>query len=245
MPPRRIPLAKPCFDEVEERLVCEVLRSGWVAQGPRVGELEHLFAEKTGAAEAVAVTSCTAGLFLVLHALGIGLGDEVLVPSLSFIASANAIVHCGATPVFVDVEPRTYNIDPDGLAAAVTSRTRAIMVVHQLGLPCDLDRVTAFARTHGLLVVEDAACAAGATYKGRPIGNAESPAVFSFHARKVITSGEGGIVTTGDATLAARLRRLRHQGMSLSDLERHQADRVIIEEYPEVGWNFRMPDLVA
>ncbi len=244
-PTRRIPVAKPYFDEDEERRVCEVLRSGWVAQGPRVAELERLFAERAGAAEAVAVTSCTAGLFLVLHALGIGPGDEVLVPSLSFIASANSIAHCGAVPVFVDTEPRTYNIDPDALAAAITPRTRAIMVVHQLGLPCDLDRVAAVARAHGLAVVEDAACAAGSVYKGRPIGSAGFPAVFSFHSRKVIVSGEGGIITTDDAALAARLRRLRHQGMSVSDLERHQATRVIIEEYPEIGWNFRMPDLVA
>jgi perosamine synthetase len=244
-PTRRIPLARPCFDETEERLVCEVLRSGWVAQGPRVAELEASFARTVGAEEAVAVTSCTAGLFLVLHALGIGRGDEVIVPSLSFIASANAIVHAGAAPVFVDVEPRTYNVDPGLLAAAVTPRTRAILVVHQLGLPCDLDAVTAVARAHGLAVVEDAACAAGATYRGRPVGSSEHPSVFSFHSRKVIVSGEGGIVTTRDRALAARLRRLRHQGMSISDLERAQADRVIIETYPEVGWNFRMPDLVA
>jgi perosamine synthetase len=244
-PTRRIPLAKPCFDETEERLVCEVLRSGWVSQGPRVAELEERFARTVGAAEAVAVTSCTSGMFLVLHALGIGPGDEVIVPSLSFIASANAIVHAGAAPTFVDVEPRTYNVDPALLAAAVTARTRAILVVHQLGLPCDLDAVTAVARAYGLAIVEDAACAAGATYRGRPVGSSEHTAVFSFHSRKVIVSGEGGIVTTNDAALAERLRRLRHQGMSISDLERARADRVIIETYPEVGWNSRMPDLVA
>jgi perosamine synthetase len=243
--PRRVPVAKPCFDETEERLVVEVLRSGWVAQGPRVAALEAAFAERTGSAEAVAVTSCTSGLFLVLHALGIGPGDEVIVPSLSFIASANAIVHAGATPVFVDVEPRTYNVDPEAVAAAVGPRTRAIMVVHQLGLACDLDRIEAVAHAHGLAIVEDAACAAGSTYKGRPVGASAHPSIFSFHSRKVIVSGEGGIVTTGDAALAARLRRLRHQGMSVSDLERHQADRVIIEDYPEVGFNFRMPDVVA
>lgn len=245
MTPRRIPVARPCFDEEEERRVVEVLRSGWVAQGPRVAELERTFAERVGAVEAVAVSSCTAGLFLVLRALGIGPGDEVLVPSLSFIATANAIVHCGGTPVFVDVEPDTYNVDPDVLEAAITPRTRAVLVVHQLGLPCDLDRIDAVARAHGLAVVEDAACAAGATYKGRPIGGSPNPAVFSFHSRKIIVSGEGGMITTQDRELAARLRRSRHQGMSISDLERHHAERVLIEEYPEVGWNFRMSDLVA
>jgi perosamine synthetase len=244
-PRRRIPVAKPCFDETEERLVVDVLRSGWVAQGPRVDELERTFARRVGAAEAVAVTSCTAGLFLTLRALGIGPGDEVLVPSLSFIATANAIVHCGGTPVFVDVEPRTYNIDPDVLEAAITPRTRAIMVVHQLGLPCDLDRIEQLARARGLRIVEDAACAAGATYKGRPIGSSPHPAVFSLHSRKVIVSGEGGLITTQDGALAAGLRRSRHQGMSISDLERHHADRVLIEEYPEVGWNFRMSDLIG
>jgi perosamine synthetase len=244
-PGRRIPVAKPCFDETEERLVCEVLRSGWVAQGPRVAQLEREFAARVGAADAVAVTSCTAGLFLVLHALGLGAGDEVIVPSLSFIASANAIVHCGAVPVFVDVDPRTYNLDPDAVARAVGPRTRAIMLVHQLGLPADLDAIAAIAERHGLRLVEDAACAAGSLYKGRPIGSFGHLAVFSFHSRKVIVSGEGGIIITADPALAGRLRRLRHQGMSVSDLDRHLADHIVVEDYPEIGYNFRMTDVVA
>jgi len=244
---RPIALARPAFDEREEQLLLEVVRSGWVGQGPRVAEFERRFAERVGARQGVAVSSCTAGLFLMLHAHGIGPGDEVIVPSLSFIASANAITHCGAIPVFIDVEPRSYNIAPDAVAAAVGPRTRAVMIVHQVGLPADLDGIGAVAERHGVAIFEDAACALGASYKGRPIGGGASghPACFSFHPRKIVVTGEGGMITTDDEALAARLRRLRHQGMSVSDLERHRARQVIIEEYPEIGYNFRMSDLHA
>jgi dTDP-4-amino-4,6-dideoxygalactose transaminase len=244
-PRRRVAVAKPSFDEEEERLVLEVLRSGWVTQGPRVEEFERRFAARVGTADAVAVSSGTTALFLAMHVLGIGAGDEVIVPSLTFIASVNAIVHCGATPVLVDVDPRTYNLDPDAVEAAVTPRTRAIMVVHQLGMPADLDRIEAIGRRHGIHVVEDAACALGSSYKGRPIGGSGNLAAFSFHPRKVVVTGEGGMITTNDAALAARLRRLRHQGMSISDIERHRADRVINETYPEIGYNYRLSDLHA
>jgi perosamine synthetase len=241
-----IPIAKPSLGDEELRLVEEVIRSGWVAQGPKVVEFERRFADRVGAPEAVAVSSCTAALFLSLRALGIGPGDEVVVPSLSFIASTNAIAHCGATPVFVDVDPRTYNLDPDALEGRVSSATRAVMAVHQVGLPVDLDRVQALADRHGFLVLEDAACAIGSRYRGEPIGSRPgSLACFSFHPRKLITTGEGGMITTHDRSLASRLRRLRHQGMSVSDLDRHRASRAIIEEYPEVGYNFRMSDLHA
>ena len=244
-PARRVPVARPSFDEAEERALREVLRSGWVTQGPRVAEFERRFAERVGAAEAVAVSSGTAALFLSLHALGLGPGDEVVVPSLTFIASANAVVHCGAEPVLVDVDPRTYNIHAEVVEAALTPRTRAVVVVHQLGLPADLAPIQELARRHGLHVVEDAACAVGSRYRGHPIGSSGDPCCFSFHPRKLLVTGEGGMITTGDAKLAARLRRLRHQGMSLSDMERHAADRVVIEEYPEVGYNFRLSDLHA
>ena len=242
---RTIPVARPSFDADEERLVLEVLRSRWVAQGARVEELEARFAEVVGARHAVAVSSGTAALFLSLHALGVGAGDEVVVPSLSFIASANAIAHTGATPIFVDVDPRTYNVEPASVAAAITDRTRAIMVVHQLGLPADLESIDAIAREAGTPIVEDSACAIGSRHRGRPIGSSNNVGCFSFHARKVIVTGEGGMITTLDADLAARLRRLRHQGMSVSDLERHQSERVIVEEYGEIGYNFRLSDLHA
>jgi dTDP-4-amino-4,6-dideoxygalactose transaminase len=242
---RRIPVAKPSFGPEEERLLLDVLRSGWATQGPRVEEFERLVAEYVGAREAVAVSSGTTALFLCLHALGIGHGAEVIVPSLSFIASANAVVHAGATPVLVDVDPRTYNVDPGAVEAAVTERTRAVMVVHQLGMPADLHALEAIARRHGLHLVEDAACALGSRYDRRPIGGFGHLAAFSFHPRKVVVTGEGGMITTDDHELAARLRRLRHQGMSISDMERHRAARVIQEEYAEVGYNFRLSDLHA
>jgi len=242
---RSVPVAKPCFDAEEERLLLEVLRSRWVTQGPRVEEFERRFAEVVGARHAVAVSSCTTGLFLALHALGIGAGDEVVVPSLSFIASANAILHAGASPVFADVEPRSFNLDPECAAAAIGPRTRAILVVHQLGVPADLARFEKLAAERGLALVEDSACAVGSRLNGRPIGSSQQVGCFSFHARKVLVTGEGGMLVTPDPELAARLRRLRHQGMSVSDLERHRAERPLIESYPEVGFNFRLSDLQA
>ena len=242
---RSIPVARPCFDAEEERLLLEVLRSRWVTQGPRVEEFEKRFAEAVGARHAVAVSSCTTGLFLAFHALGIGPGDEVVVPSLSFIATANAVLHAGAQPVFADVEPRGFNLDPEAVAAAIGPRTRAVLVVHQLGLPADLARIEKIARERGIAVVEDSACAVGSRLAGRPIGSSDHVGCFSFHARKVLVTGEGGMIVTPDPELAARLRRLRHQGMSISDLDRHRSTRPLIEEYPEVGYNFRLSDLQA
>jgi perosamine synthetase len=240
-----IPVAKPCFDAEEERLLLEVLRSGWVTQGPRVEEFEQRFAAAVDAVEAVAVSSCTTALFLALRALGIGPGDEVVVPSLSFIASANAIAHAGATPVFADVDPRTYNLDAGAVAAAIGPRTRAILVVHQLGLPADLAALGALARACALALIEDAACAVGSRLNGRPIGASGNLCCFSFHPRKLLVTGEGGMITTRDPALAARLRRLRHQGMSLSDLDRHRAAQPVLESYDEIGYNFRLSDLHA
>jgi dTDP-4-amino-4,6-dideoxygalactose transaminase len=240
-----VALARPSFDGRELELVAEVLRSGWVTQGPKVAEFERAFAAWVGAREAVAVSNATAALFLVLHAQAVGPGDEVLVPSLSFIATANSVVHAGATPVFVDVEPRTCNVDPECLERAIGPRTRAIVAVDQLGVPADMARILALARRHGLVVVEDAACAAGSRVDGRAVGAGRHASCFSFHPRKVLVTGEGGMITTDDEELAAKLRLLRHQGMSVSDLERHRAETVLIEEYPVVGYNFRLPDVLA
>ena len=240
-----VPVALPSFDDAEIRLVTEVIRSGWVTQGPRVAEFERRFAAYVGANEAVAVTSGTTALFLALHAAGVGAGDEVIVPSLSFIATANAVVHVGATPVFVDVDPATSNIDPERIRQALSPRTRAILPVDQLGMPADMDRILEIASEYGLFVLEDAACAIGSRYLGEPVGTRANAACFSFHPRKVLVTGEGGMITTNDEDLAARLRLLRHQGMSVSDLERHEADRVIIEDYPVIGYNFRLSDLHA
>jgi len=243
---RMIPVARPSIGVEEEKALIDALRSGWVSQGPRVAEFEARFAEYVGAKCAVAVSSCTTALHLALLAAGVKTGDEVLCPSLSFIATANAIAYTGAVPVFVDVDGATYNIDPECIERAITPRTRAILLVHQVGLPAALDEIVELARRHGLTVVEDAACAIGAEYHGVRIGSPHSAiACFSFHPRKVLTTGEGGMVTTGDEELAARMRRMRQHGMSVSDLARHGSSRVVVESYDEVGFNYRMTDMQA
>jgi dTDP-4-amino-4,6-dideoxygalactose transaminase len=243
---RSIPVARPWIGLEEEHAVAEVLRSGWVSQGSRVAEFERNFAEYVGAPHAVAVSSCTTALHLALIVAGIKPGDEVLCPSLSFIATANAIVYAGAVPIFVDVDPATYNIDPDCIQRAITARTRAILLVHQIGLPADLDEIRSLARQHNLQLIEDAACAIGAEYRGDRIGLPHGDlACFSFHPRKVLTTGEGGMITTADKDVAARLRWLRQHGMTISDLERHGSNRIITENYDELGFNYRMTDLQA
>jgi dTDP-4-amino-4,6-dideoxygalactose transaminase len=225
--------------------VAETIASGWVSQGPRVQAFEAAFAERVGALEAVATTNCTTALELALHVSGVGPGDEVIVPSLSFIATANAVWHCGATPMFADVDPLTYNLDPLATQRAITARTKAIMPVHQLGLPADMDPFIELADRHGLEIVEDAACAIGASYKSRAIGSLGPLACFSLHPRKVITTGEGGMIAAQDSEVAARLRRLRQHAMDVSDLARHSARDVVLEAYPERGWNARMTDMQA
>jgi perosamine synthetase len=222
-----------------------VIASGWISQGPRVRAFEEAFAARVGAADAVATTSCTTALQLALHVSGVGPGDEVIVPSLSFIATANAVWHCGARPVFADIDPRTYNLDPKAAERAITPRTKAIMPVHQIGLPADMDRFFEIGDRHAVAIVEDAACAIGALYKGRPIGSHGSLACFSLHPRKVITTGEGGMIAVQDPAVAERLRRLRAHGMDTSDLARHAARDVVVEAYPERGWNSRMTDMQA
>lgn len=241
----QIPIARPHLAGGEAEAVAEAIASGWISQGPRVQAFEQAFAERVGAAAAVATSSCTTALALALHVSGVGPGDEVIVPSLSFIATANAVWHCGAQPVFADVDPQTCNLDPESAQSAIGPRTKAIMPVHQLGLPADMDAFFALAEDHGLAIVEDAACAIGARYRDRPIGSLPSLACFSLHPRKVITTGEGGMIAVQDLEVAERLRRLRGHGMDVSDLARHNADEVIVEAYPERGWNARMTDVQA
>jgi dTDP-4-amino-4,6-dideoxygalactose transaminase len=240
-----IPVSRPHFGAEEEQAVLSALRSGWVTQGPRVAEFEQEFGRRLGQPAAVAVSSCTTGLHLVFHALGIGRGDEVIVPSLSFIATANAVVHAGATPVFADIDLVSYNLDVASAAKALSKRTRAILLVHQVGLPADVVAFRRLARRARVRLVEDAACAIGSQVDGRPVGGDADVAVFSFHPRKLVTTGEGGMIVTRSRTLAARLRSLRHHGVSTSDFARHRADRVVIESYREVGYNYRMTDLQA
>jgi dTDP-4-amino-4,6-dideoxygalactose transaminase len=242
-----IPIAKPWITEEEELAVATVLRSRWLTQGPQVAQFEADFASYVGAPHAVAVSSCTTGLQLVLQALGIQPGDEVVCPSLSFIATANSIVHAGATAVFVDVDEQTHNVSAETALTGVGPRTKALLVAHQIGLPADLDELAALACERGLFLIEDAACAAGSSYKGAAVGHPHGiAAVFSFHPRKVLTTGEGGMITTRDAALAAKLRVLRHHGMQVSDLTRHAATaHYPQEDYGCVGYNYRMTDLQA
>jgi dTDP-4-amino-4,6-dideoxygalactose transaminase len=230
----------------EEAAVLDVLRSGWISQGPKVAEFEREFATYVGAPYAIALSSCTTALHLAMLVAGVGDGDEVLCPSLSFIATANAIRYVNARPVFVDIDPVTYNIDPARIEAAITPRTRAILAVHQVGMPAAMSELAELARRHGLVLLEDAACASGSRYQGERVGQPHSLlACFSFHPRKVLSTGEGGMITTADEQLAARLRGLRQHAMSVSDLARHSSSKIVTEAYDEVGFNFRMTDLQA
>jgi len=240
-----IPITKPDLGEEEIYLVAQVIDSGWVSQGPKVAEFEEIFAHYVGSRYAVATTSCTTALHAALSVSSIGPGDEVILPSLSFIATANSVLYCGAKPVFVDVDPETCNIDAAKIENAVTTKTRAIMPVHQMGMPADLDSIKAIAKKKNLLIIEDAACAIGSEYQNTKIGGYGNIACFSFHPRKIITTGEGGMITTDERAIAERLRRFRHHGMSVSDIERHMANTVIIETYPELGYNYRMTDIQA
>jgi dTDP-4-amino-4,6-dideoxygalactose transaminase len=243
-----IPVARPALGEREAEAARRAILSGWVSQGPEVAAFEREFAAAVDASHACAVSSCTAALHLALVAVGVGQGDEVVTVSHSFIATANAIRYCGAVPVFVDVELDTFNMDVSQLEAAIGPRTRAILAVHQLGMPCNLQAIAGIARRHRLPLVEDAACAIGSEIRwdgawqpiGRPHGDV---ACFSFHPRKLLSTGDGGMLTTRSEELDQRFRLLRQHGMSVPDTVRHQASQVTFEGYLMVGFNYRMTDI--
>lgn len=233
---RKIPLAKPYFDSDEIRQVRKVLASGWVSKGPKAKELEEALAEYLGVRHCIAVTNCTAALHLALMSVGIKKGDEVLVADYTYPATAHAAVHCGARPVFVDVDPRTYNIDPDVIESKITRRTKAVMPVHTFGQPADMKAVVALAARRGLTVIEDAACALGAKYDGAFAGAMGEIGCFSLHARKGITTGEGGFAVTNNRRLADRMRRLSTFGMKRA---------FKIPKFIEAGYNYKMSDITA
>lgn len=240
-----IPVMLPLLGEEEARAATEAIRSGWVAQGPRVARFERDFAVRMGAAHGVAVSSCTAALHLALVSDGIGPGDEVVVPSLSFIATTNAVRYVGATPVFADVDPTTGNVTVETVAAVRTPRTRAVIAVHQGGVPFDVAALRKAAEEWDVALIEDAACAAGSTAYGQPVGAGARVAAWSFHPRKLLTTGEGGMLTLDDPTRAVRLRRLREHGMDVSAADRHGSAQPVLESYVEVGFNYRMTDIQA
>ncbi len=245
-----IPIAKPSLDEREVEAVRRVILSGWITQGPEVAAFERDFATTVGATHACAVSNCTTALHLALLAAGVREGDEVITVSHSYIATANSVRYCGAVPVFVDIDPEMYNIDPVLVEDAIGPKTKAILCVHQIGMPCDMSRLVDVAQRYGVPLIEDAACAIGSEILwngqweriGKPHGDA---ACFSFHPRKILSTGDGGMITTKHPEWNAKFRLWRQHSMSVPDTVRHGSNRVIFESYPEIGYNYRMTDMQA
>lgn len=238
-------IMRPSFDEEELRLIKQCLDSGWVTQGPFVQEFERLFAERHQVSHALATTSCTAALHLATMALELGPGDEVIVPAFTWVTSAHCVEYVGASVKFADVAPDTFNLDPQAFEAAITPKTKAVVVVHLFGLAAQMDEIMAIARRHGIRVIEDAACAIGTTYDGKPIGSLGALGCFSFHPRKVVTTGEGGMVSTGDDLLATRVRSLRNHGATGVDPKEDPTKPYTMGTFNMLGYNLRLSDIHA
>jgi len=239
-----VPITRPYVGEEEVNAAAEPIRSGWLAQGQLVAKFERLFAERVGVSHAVATTSCTTALHLALHTLGIGPGDEVVLPAFTFVATANAVRYEGARPVFVDIDPATFTMNVAALPRAISSRTKVIIPVHLFGLCADMDPIQEIAVRHGLEILEDAACAIGSTYKGQQAGSF-GMAAFSLHARKLITTGEGGMLTTQSSPYAERLRSLRTHGAAAGASARHEERAFLQPDFTELGYNYRLTDVQA
>jgi perosamine synthetase len=240
-----IAVAKPYLTAEEAQAAYETILSGWITQGPRVEEFEVKFASYVGARHAVAVSNCTTALHLAMIIANVKEGDEVICPSMSYIATANAIRYCKAVPVFAEVNPLTFNIDIRHVKKLISSKTKAILIVHQIGMPADIDAFKDLCEQHKLILIEDAACAAGSSYKGKKIGSHSDLVCFSFHPRKVISTGDGGMITTSNKAFSDRARLLRQHGMSVNDRVRHSASQVLVTDHVEVGYNYRMTDIQA
>jgi perosamine synthetase len=250
MPKAFIPVARPHLGQEEVSAAARAILSGWVTQGPEVAAFEREFAAFVDTPHACAVSSGTTALHLALLAVGVRPGDEVITVSHSYIATANSIRYCGALPVFIDIDPGTFNLDPRKIETAISTRTRAILCVHQIGMPCDLKSILEIAGKHNIPVVEDAACAVGSEilWQGRweKIGKPHADvACFSFHPRKLLTTGDGGMLTTANAEIDSKFRLWRQHGMSMPDTVRHSSPTVIFESYPELGFNYRLTDIQA
>jgi perosamine synthetase len=240
-----IPIAKPYLTADEAQAAYDTILTGWITQGPRVAEFEEKFAAYTGAKYAVAVSNCTTALHLAMIVAGVEAGDEVICPSMSYVATANSIKYVGAKPVFAEIIPSTYNLDPADTEKKITAKTKAILLVHQIGMPADIDAFQKLADKYNLKLIEDAACAAGSAYKGGKIGSHSELVCFSFHPRKVISTGDGGMITTNNEAYYKRMKLLRQHGMSVNDRVRHESSKLIFEDHVEVGYNYRMTDIQA
>lgn len=240
-----IPIAKPYLTKKEAKAAYDTILTGWITQGPRVAEFEQKFAAYTNAKYAVAVSNCTTALHLAMIVSGVAQGDEVICPSMSYIATANAIKYVGATPVFAEINPSNYNLDILDVEKKINAKTKAVLLVHQIGMPADIDAFKELASKYNIKLIEDAACAAGSSYKGLKIGCHSDLVCFSFHPRKVISTGDGGMITTNNQAYYDRLKLLRQHGMSVNDRARHESSKIIFEDHLEVGYNYRLTDIQA